>query len=104
MRTPPAAPSGFFRRNRAVTGHTPGRARASATTAISAGLTAIPHPWVEDPVEHVHEQVRQDDDDRDEHHEILYNRIVAPQDRLDQEARHARQVETVSVTTSPPMR
>src|SRR2546426_1635349 len=44
MRTPPAAPSGFFRRNRAVTGHTPGRARASATTAISAGLTAIPHP------------------------------------------------------------
>src|SRR2546426_2461092 len=56
-------------------------------------LTAITHPWVEDPIEHVHEQVRQDDDDRDEHHEVLHDRIVAPQDRLDQEARHARQVE-----------
>src|SRR2546428_3872137 len=86
MRTPPAAPSGFFRAKRASTGHAPGRARGSRATAISAGLTAIAHARVEDPVQHVHEEIRQDHDDRDEHDEILDDRVVAPQDRLDQEA------------------
>src|SRR2546422_5535988 len=64
-----------------------------APLPIPAGLTAIAHPRVEDPVQHVHEEIRQDHDDRDEHDEILDDRVVAPQDRLDQEACHARQVE-----------
>src|SRR3989442_7914409 len=93
MRTPPAAPSGFFRAKRASTGHAPGRARGSRATTISAGLTAIAHARVEDPVQHVHEEIRQDHDGRDEHDEILDDRVGAPQDRLDPEACHPRQVD-----------
>src|SRR5258708_36066752 len=43
-------------------------------------------------VQHVDDEVYRDNDDRDEHHEILNHRIVAPADGLDEKARHARNV------------
>src|SRR3989338_262507 len=97
--TPPAAPRGFLRAKRSVTVQAPGRAgRAPATTSpasarATAGSGAIAHPRVEHPVEHVHREVGQHHDDGDEHHEVLDDRVVAPEDRLDQEACHPRQVE-----------
>src|SRR4029450_7938876 len=91
--TRPAAPSGFFRAKRTIVVHVPARARARAGTAISTRLTAIAHPRVENAVEHVDEQIAEDDDDGDEHDEVLHDRIVAPENRLDQEARDPRQIE-----------
>src|SRR3990172_3243849 len=91
--TPPAAPRGFLRAKRRRVVHVPGRAgRPPATTSpgsarATAGSGAIAHPRVEHPVEHVHREVRQHHDDRDEHHKVLDDRVVAPQDRLHQEAR-----------------
>src|SRR5882672_1741075 len=90
---PPAAPSGFFRTKRATTVHAPGCRRAPGGTAIAAGLTAIPNSRVEDAVQHVHDEVGDDHDDRGEHDEVLDHRIVTPQDRLNQEPRDAGQVE-----------
>src|SRR3990170_1454292 len=88
--TPPAAPRGFFRIKRNTTVPIPGRAGRPAATASSA---AIAHPRVEDPVEQVHRQVRQHHHDGDEHHQVLDDGVVAPEDRLDQETGHPRQVE-----------
>src|SRR6059036_3834486 len=93
INAPPAAPSGFFLAKRARTVQVPARGLAPAGTAISAGLTAIAHARVEDAVQHIHEQVGEDHDDRDEHDEVLDDGIVAPEDRLDQEPRDAGQVE-----------
>src|SRR6185437_13699537 len=95
IRKPPIAPRGFLRQNRASTVHAPGRRRARATpgTSTPSGLVAIAHPRVEEAVEHVHEEVREDHHDRDEHHQVLHDRIVAPENRLHQEARDPGQVE-----------
>src|SRR5689334_1087949 len=96
MRKPPMAPSGFLRQKRATTAHAPGRRSVRDTfpgTSTPSGLVAIAHPRVEEAVEHVHHQVREDHHDRDEHHQVLHDRVVAPQDRLDQEAGDAGQVE-----------
>src|SRR4029077_17855549 len=95
IRKPPMAPSGFLRQNRPSTVHAPGRRRASATPGAStpSGLVAIADARVEEAVEHVHEEVREDDHDRDEHHQGLHDRVVPPQDRLHQEAREPGQVE-----------
>src|SRR6267142_7115054 len=93
IKTPPAAPSGFFHTQRARTVHVPACGRAPTWTAISAGLTAIADPRVEDAVQHVHEEVGQNHDDGDEHDEVLDDGVVAPEDRLDQEPRDAGQVE-----------
>ncbi len=41
----------------------------------------------------IDDQVHGHDDDGDEHHEVLHHRIVAPADRLDQEAGDAGDVE-----------
>src|SRR3990170_2682735 len=81
--TPPAAPRGFLRAKRRRVVHVPGRAgRPPATTSpgsarATAGSGAIAHPRVEHPVDHVHREVRQHHDDRDEHHEVLDDRVVA---------------------------
>src|SRR5262245_16332491 len=91
--TPPAAPSGFFRAKRASAVQRPPRARGRAGAAISTPLTAIAHARIEDAVEHVDQQIAQDHDHRDEHHEVLHDRIVAPEYRLDQEPRDPRQIE-----------
>src|SRR2546428_2417270 len=90
---PPAAPSGFLRAKRARTVQAPARGRAPTGTAIAAGLTAIAHARVEDAVQHVDEQVGEDHDDGDEHHEVLDDGIIAPENRLDQEPGDAGQVE-----------
>src|SRR5262245_7038254 len=90
---PPAAPSGFLRTKRTRTVHAPLCGRAPAGTAIAAGLTAIADSRIEDAVQHVDDQVREDHDDRGEHDEVLDHRIVPPEDRLHQEARDSRQVE-----------
>src|SRR5262245_6599518 len=75
--SPPAAPSGLRRmkRHSVVPKPWPGRAAAGTVSSISAptGLTAIADPRVEDAVEHVDEQVREDHHDRDEHHEVLHD-------------------------------
>src|SRR6266850_7792749 len=81
IKAPPAAPSGFLRAKRARMVHVPARGRAPAGTAIAAGLTAIADPRVEDAVQHVHEQVGEDHDDRDEHDEVLDDGTIAPEDR-----------------------
>src|SRR5574341_367916 len=87
MMKAPAAPSGFLRLNRKMVAHAPSRdgcSRPAATTTTP--LTAIAHPRVEDPVQHVHGEVREDHDRGDEHDEGLHDRVVAPQDGLDEEA------------------
>src|SRR5712692_3180538 len=94
MSTPPAAPSGFFRKKRPSAVHAPPRARGSAPTASSAGLTAtIADSRIQDAIQHVYGEVRQDHHDRDEHHEGLDDRVVAPEDRVHEEAGDAREVE-----------
>src|SRR5690349_1897271 len=96
MITPPAAPSGLRRTKRPSTVAQPCRAGPRTTTrstGTSTGLATIADARIEHAVEHVDEQVRQDDDDGDEHHEVLHDRIVPPQDRLDEEPRDAGQVE-----------
>src|SRR5512132_420215 len=96
MMTPPAAPSGFLRQKARSPDHIPALREGTAGTGTAmapAPLGAIAHPRVEHPVEHVHGQVRENHDRGDEHDEALHDRIVAPQDGLDEEARDARQVE-----------
>src|SRR5580704_1737851 len=84
IRKPPTAPRGFLRQKRASTVHAPGRCRATGApgTSTPSGLVAIADARVEEAVEHVHHQVREDDHDRDEHHQVLNDRVVPPQDRL----------------------
>src|SRR5437867_7313613 len=95
MMAPPAAPSGLRRMKRPSVVPHPGRAGAPITTRSTGTPTglAIAHARVEHAVEHVDEEVRQDHDDGDEHHEVLHDRVVAPQDRLHEEAGDAGQVE-----------
>src|SRR5467141_1445434 len=96
MMAPPAAPSGLRWMNRPSVVPHPGRAGAPTTTRSTrtpTGLAAIAHARVEHAVEHVDEEVAEDHHDGDEHHEVLHDRIVAPQDRLHEEARDAGQVE-----------
>src|SRR5678815_238396 len=101
MMKPPAAPSGFLRMKRPSTVAALGRASAarrgaaSSTAAGPAGLTAIADPRIEEAVEHVHEEVGEDHHHRDEHDEVLHDGVVAPENRLDEEARHPGQVEHV---------
>src|SRR5687768_2510225 len=98
MMNPPAAPRGFLRMKRPSTVSAPGRARAPRAVAGSstvAWLAAIAHPRVEETVEHVHEEVGEDHHHRDEHDQVLHDRIVAPEDGLDEKARDAGQVEHV---------
>src|SRR5262245_50841645 len=84
MMKPPAAPRGFLRMKRPSTVTALGRTTAarvgagSSTAAGPAGLTANAHSRIEEPVEHVHEEIREDHHHRDEHDEVLHDRIVAP--------------------------
>src|SRR5262245_44645569 len=100
MSTPPAAPRGFLRQNRATAVQTPIRSvTRPATVTISSpvlamtGLVAITDPGIEPTVEKIHHEVRQDHHDGGEHDQILHDRVVTPQDRLHQEPRHTRQIE-----------
>src|SRR3989475_4720271 len=96
MMAPPAAPSGLRRMNRPSVVPHPGRAGALTSrrsTGASRRLATIAHARVEDAVEHVDEEVTEDHHDGDEHHEVLHDRIVAPEDRLHEEACHPGQVE-----------
>src|SRR5207249_680144 len=43
--------------------------------------------------QHVDDEVDRYDDDGDEHHQVLHHRVVAPANRLDEEARDAGNVE-----------
>src|SRR5213080_1341066 len=93
---PPAAPSGLRRMNRPSVVPHPGRAGAPTTTRSTGtptGLATIAHARVEHAVEHVDEEVAEDHHDGDEHHEVLHDRVVAPQDRLHEEPCDAGQVE-----------
>src|SRR5574337_126995 len=101
IRKPPAAPSGFFRQKRQRTATTRARGSPTPTGAVSSipsavtieRLFAIAHPWIEPAVEHIHEQVREDHHDGDEHDQVLNDWVVPPEDRLDEEVWEARQVE-----------
>src|SRR5258705_11722660 len=95
IRKPPIAPSGFLRQERPRTVHAPGRRRPTLTcgTSTPSGLVAIADARVEEAVEHVDDQIRDDDHDGDEHDQVLDDRIVPPEDRLHQEAREPGQVE-----------
>src|SRR5437868_9087666 len=95
MMAPPTAPSGLRRMKRPSVVPHPGRAGAPTTTRSTGTPTglAIADARVEHTVQHVHEEVRQNHHDGDEHHEVLHDRVVAPEDRLHEEARNAGQVE-----------
>src|SRR3989475_5402166 len=96
MTASPAAPSGLRRMNRPSVVPHPGRAGAPTTTRSTGtptGLATIAHARVEHAVEHVDEEVAEDHHDGDEHHEVLHDRVVAPQDRLHEEPCDAGQVE-----------
>src|SRR5712664_2796763 len=96
MMTPPAAPSGLRRMNRPSVVPHPGRAGTVTSTrsmGASRRLATIAHARVEHAVEHVDEEVTEDHHDGDEHHEVLHDRVVAPEDRLHEEAGDAGQVE-----------
>src|SRR6187402_2579896 len=73
MISPPIAPSGFFRQKRTSMVQAPGRRSAMATpgTSTPSGLVAIADARVEEAVQHVQDQVRQDHHDRDEHDQVL---------------------------------
>src|SRR5712692_5703169 len=62
---------------------------ASLLTALIGVLDAR----IQGRVQHVDDEVNRDNDHRDEHHEILNHRIIAPAHGLDEEARHAGNVE-----------
>src|SRR5260370_29371699 len=82
MSTPPAAPSGFFRKKRPSAVHAPPRARGSAPTASSAGLTAtIADSPIQDALQHVHGAVFPDHHDREEHPQGPGDPVVAPKGR-----------------------
>src|SRR5215471_7932545 len=65
IRNPPAAPSGFFLMKRPRGVERPRRPEAAGTASSSSatGLMAIADAGVEHAVEHVDEQVGEDDDD-----------------------------------------
>src|SRR5215475_1740622 len=96
--TPPKAPSGFLRQKRTTVGTNPAWTGArpapisSSPVSAATGLAKL-HPGIEPAVEQVDEQVREYDHDRDEHDEVLDDRIIAPEDGLHEEARHTGQVE-----------
>src|SRR5262245_6880747 len=93
MITPPIAPSGFFRQNRTSTVPTLGCARSGGAVRATCTSAGIGDTRIEDAVQHVHEEIRDDDDGRDDHDQVLHDRVIAPEDRLHEEAREARQVE-----------
>src|SRR4051794_38711601 len=92
MSTPPAAPRGFLRTNRDTTVHAESRrGLAAGAAAMSTGVTAIQRPRsagiaharVEDAVQQVEGEVGEDHHDRDKHDQVLDDRVIPPQDRLD---------------------
>src|SRR6056297_3670177 len=62
-------------------------AMAAADSAAGVWLrsSVIADPWVEDAVEHVRDQVEQDDQDREDEDERLHHRQIVGVDRRDQE-------------------
>src|SRR5262245_37615439 len=86
--TPPA----IARRCRLRRRHTAGP-DAGATSASPRAASAIPALGIEIGVEHVHDQVDQDDDGGDQQKTALDQGIVAPLHRHDHEVAQARQVE-----------
>src|SRR5262249_20030027 len=93
MITPPTAPSGFLRQNRTSTVQTVGWALSVGAVVATKPSAGIADPRIEDAVQHVNEKVRDDDDGGDDHDQVLHDRIVAPKNRLDEEAREPGQVE-----------
>src|SRR2546422_7740494 len=98
MMAAPAAPRGFLRQKRTRAGKIPSRlARARAApeslTSTVAGSATIAHARIEDAVQHVHGEVGQDDDDGNEHDQVLHDGVVAPRDGLDEKARHSGEIE-----------
>src|SRR2546425_10769341 len=98
IKAPPAAPRGFLRQKRRSVVHHPVRGRPGAATVTSsspasatARSVAIPDPGIEPAVQHDDEEVREDDDDGDEHQEGLHERIGRPEDRPYKEAAVARE-------------
>src|SRR5689334_8498629 len=61
--------------------------------AMLTALARVSDTWVESGVKQVNQKIDEHGDKRDKHHQILHDRIVAPAYSLDQEARHARDVE-----------
>src|SRR5262245_53188153 len=49
--------------------------------------------WVEHHVHQIDQEIYEHDDDGDEHHQVLHDRVVTPADGLDEEACHAGDVE-----------
>src|SRR4051812_31101384 len=53
---------------------------SAASDWASTSSTDMAHPWIEDPVEHVDEEVDHDEPDRDHHHDALHDEEVLLED------------------------
>ena len=104
MMTAPMAPSGYCRaRWRSFDQRLSSLSAASHRHGVDFDAS-IGHAFLHGPsrntdarverrVEQIDEEVHEHDNDGDEHHQVLHDRVVAPADRLDQEARDAGNVE-----------
>ena len=98
MIAPPAAPSGFFRQNRASTVHAAGAARSAGEPRSRAGRPSG-LSWHIAPVgpgpRRACRRARFEDDHHDghDHHEVLDDGVVAPEDRLHEKPGEAGKVE-----------
>src|SRR5256885_9826782 len=106
--TAPMAPSGRARQKSRAARRQPPRSTTSGTSPRTARSTAITepgagairtvaspesYPRVDPGVRQVDQEVHEDEDERDEHHERLRERVVAVGHRLDEEETEPVEVE-----------
>src|SRR5215212_5855880 len=70
-----------------------GSVSATASEAAPSSGSTLSDARVEDAVHDIHQQVDEDVHQRDDQHDTLNQRVVAPSDRLNQEAADAGDVE-----------
>src|SRR4030095_16585804 len=96
--TAPIAPSGWRRAVkiswlRRPVMLAPARWSSASWSMMAIVLIRVLDARVEDHVGHVDQEIDRDHHEGDQHHQVLHDRVVAPADRLDEEAGDARDVE-----------
>src|SRR5712691_9682426 len=69
------------------------KSRVAIFRSLLTALISVLDARIQGRVQHVDDEVNRDNNHRDEHHEILNHRIIAPAHRLDEKARDAGDVE-----------
>src|SRR5712664_2984053 len=92
-----AAPNGASRARaaRRRTSHRRSRDGAAAAAGRVTGRSARSDPRIDPAIEDVDDQVAQDEPDRDQQHDSLYQRVVAREDRVDHQPPDTGQREDV---------